>query len=162
MISKKIKRQLEQVDWDFSEHLPGTSKTIHWYPGTFPADIPTTIIQALTKPGDIVFDPYGGTGTTALEAIRQARRARITEANPVGCLASYVAGGALLLKAVDENLPKLLCDSLRQILWRLDKNEKYQLSLVAAKESENSLDDVLEGLIYPRPAAFCVLFSKKA
>lgn len=161
MISKKIKRQLQQVDWDFSEHLPGTSKTIHWYPGTFPADIPTTIIQALSRPGDLVFDPYGGAGTTALEAIRQGRRACITEANPIGCLASYVAGGALLLKVFRPEFPKLLCNHIRQILWRIDKSEKYQLSLDTENDLESSIDELLNGLVFPPPANFLALFSGK-
>jgi hypothetical protein len=161
MIPIKTKRQLKQVDWDFSEHLPGTSKTIHWYPGTFPADIPTTIIQALSKPGDVVFDPYGGTGTTALEAIRQARKACITEANPIGCLASYVAGGALLLKAISPDLPKLLCEQVRQILWRVDKSEKYQLSFDTDNDSEKPIDDILDNLIYPTPSEFYTTFTGK-
>jgi hypothetical protein len=161
MIPNKIRRQLQQVDWDFSEHLPGTSKTIHWYPGTFPADIPTTIIQALSKPGDIVFDPYGGTGTTALEAIRQGRRACITEANPIGCLASYVAGGALLLKAIRPDLPKVLCEQIRQILWRIDKSERYQFSLAADSDLEKPIDDLLDDLVFPRPVDFLALFAGK-
>lgn len=161
MIPTKIKRQLQQVDWDFSEHLPGTSKTIHWYPGTFPADIPTTIIQALSKPGDIVFDPYGGTGTTALEAIRQGRKACITEANPIGCLASYVAGGVLLLKAIRPELPKLLCEHIRQILWRIDKSEKYQLPLDTENDPVEAIDGLLDDLVFPRPADFLVPFSGK-
>lgn len=160
MIPSKTKRQLEQVDWDFSEHLPGTSKTIHWYPGTFPADIPTTIIQALTKPGDTVFDPYGGTGTTALEAIRQARKAVVVDANPIGCLAAYVAGGALLLKAIRPELPKLLCEQVRQIVERLEKRKRVQLSLDAEIDTSTSMDDWLNQLIFPNPKTFHSLFEQ--
>lgn len=161
MISAKIRRQLQQVDWDFSEHLPGTSKTIHWYPGTFPADIPTTIIQALSRPGDIVFDPYGGTGTTALEAIRQARRAYLTEANPVGCLSSYVAGAALLLKGASPMMLARACAELRGILNRVDKTEKFQFSLETDLDIGPCVDEILSHLIYPEPEAFYSFFRRE-
>lgn len=159
MIPTKIKRQLELVDWDFSEHLPGTSKTIHWYPGTFPADIPTTIVQALSKPDDIVFDPYGGTGTTGLEAIRQARRALLVEANPVGCLAAYTAGGALLLKAIRPELPKLLCEQVRQIVDRVQDKRTPQLSIDMGADASQLIDGWLDQLIHPKPQDFNELFA---
>ena len=160
MISPKTKRQLEQVDWDFPENLPGTSKTIHWYPGTFPADIPTTILQALTKPGDVVFDPYGGTGTSGLEAIRQARRAILAEANPIGCLAAYVAGSALLLKAIRPELPKLACEQVRQIVERLENKQKIQLSLDTDSDASWSIDDWLDKLAAPNPSTFLSFFER--
>lgn len=161
MISTKIKRQLNQVDWDFSQNLPGTSKTIHWYPGTFPADIPTTLIQALSKPGELVFDPYGGTGTSALEAIRQGRRALLTETNPVGCLASYVAGGVLLLKASNPALVSALFREVREILQRIDKNSKYQLSFEGASSS-CLVDSCLDLRIFPSPADFIKKFERRS
>lgn len=154
MIPARLRRQLELVDWDFSEHLPGTSKTVHWYPGTFPADIPTTIIQALSKPDDIVFDPYGGTGTTGLEAIRQARRAVLVEANPVGCLAAYTAGGALLLKALRAELPKLLCEQVRQVVGRLQSRRSVQLAIDTDAGASQLIDAYLDQLISPRPQEF--------
>lgn len=154
MITSRTKRQLEQVDWDFSEHLPGTSKTIHWYPGTFPADIPTTIIQALSKPADIVFDPYGGTGTTALEAIRQSRRAMLVEANIVACLASYVAGGALLLKGIQQDLPKALCELVRGVVKRLSSDSKIQLSLDTDSDIGIFIDGRIKDAIHPNPKIF--------
>lgn len=160
MIPPKTKRQLEQVDWDFSEHLPGTSKTVHWYPGTFPADIPTTIIQALSKADDVVFDPYGGTGTTGLEAVRQARKAVLVEANPIGCLAAYVAGGALLLKAIRPELPKLLCEQVRQVIESLENKQKVQLSLDADIDLPWSIDEWLDRLVVPSPKNFHSFFER--
>lgn len=118
MISQRLRRQLELVDWDFSEHLPGTTKSIHWYPGTYPSDIPATLIQALSDKSDIVFDPYGGVGTTALEALREGRSAWITEINPIGALVSYVAGGMIVLKSVDPDLTALYFDYLRRLLYK--------------------------------------------
>jgi DNA modification methylase len=41
----------------------------------FPEDIPTICIKAGTKPGDIVLDPFAGSGTTLLAALKLKRRA---------------------------------------------------------------------------------------
>ena len=160
MIPAKIRRQLEQVDWDFSSHLPGTSKTIHWYPGTFPADIPTTLIQALTKPSQSVFDPYGGTGTAGLESVRQARTAFLVEANPIGVLSSYVAGGALLLKSFRPELLRLLFSDVRQILEKLQNKQRRQLTLHPELGNHDSAREAsLATLMVPSPADLLLKFS---
>jgi DNA modification methylase len=47
--------------------------TAHWAP--FPAEIPRRCILASSNPGDLVLDPYCGSGTTLAEAVRLGRRA---------------------------------------------------------------------------------------
>lgn len=79
---------LGSVNWDFPVRLPGVGSSIHWYPGTFPNALPATLIQALSARNDLVFDPYGGVGTTGFEAIRQGRRALSTDSNPVAAAAA--------------------------------------------------------------------------
>lgn len=58
----------------------------HAYPGahfaTFPEAIPERCILAGTKPGDLVLDPFSGSGTVGRVAIRLARRAVLCEINP--------------------------------------------------------------------------------
>jgi DNA modification methylase len=39
----------------------------------FPADLPTWFIKLFTKPGDIVLDPFVGSGTTAFSALQLGR-----------------------------------------------------------------------------------------
>lgn len=98
MISDKTLRQLNSIDWDFIEPLHGTSKILHWYPGTFPSELPCSLIQGLSNIDDLVLDPYAGVGTTGLEALRLGRKVWLVENNPIGCLASYVGGCLLLIK----------------------------------------------------------------
>jgi DNA modification methylase len=49
---------------------------------TFPPDLIKPCILAGTKPGDVVLDPFGGSGTTGKVALELGRRAVLVELNP--------------------------------------------------------------------------------
>lgn len=49
---------------------------------TFPTEIPRRCILAGTKPGDLVLDPFGGSGTTGMVALELGRKAILIELNP--------------------------------------------------------------------------------
>lgn len=77
---KKIQlaiKQLEEINWDFSDfsssRYPFDLNSIPWYPATFISPIPRLLISSLSEEGDIVLDPFGGKGTTAIEATLQNR-----------------------------------------------------------------------------------------
>lgn len=55
----------------------GPNPTRH--PARFPIELPSFFINLLSKPGQLVFDPFGGTGTTALAAEKLGRRWLISE-----------------------------------------------------------------------------------
>lgn len=74
--------------WDFSadEHfrqcgvwdIPNVKanhpeKTLH--PCQFPIELAERCVLAFTNPGDVIFDPFMGTGTTALAALKHGRKA---------------------------------------------------------------------------------------
>lgn len=50
------------------------SKNIYGHPATFPLEIPARLIEAFTEPGDVVLDPYAGSGTTLVAAQKAHRR----------------------------------------------------------------------------------------
>ena len=52
------------------------------HPARFPLALPTFFIDLLTQPGQLVIDPFAGTGTTALAAERLRRRWLVTEIDP--------------------------------------------------------------------------------
>jgi DNA modification methylase len=76
-------------DWDA---LPIRNKKDVWetststYDGahfaTYPPDLIKPCIMAGTKPGDVVLDPFGGSGTTGQVALELGRRAILCELNP--------------------------------------------------------------------------------
>ena len=70
-------RRLSSIDWDFPNagNKPGSVHMLHWFPGNFIPQIPAALIQILSRPGDLVLDPFCGSGTTAVEALRLRRRA---------------------------------------------------------------------------------------
>jgi len=49
---------------------------------TFPPELIEPCILAGSRPGDVVLDPFGGAGTTALVAQRHGRRSVYIELNP--------------------------------------------------------------------------------
>lgn len=53
------------------------------YRACFKPQLPGFFIDALTAPGDVVFDPFAGRGTTALEAVLRGRRAFTSDLNPL-------------------------------------------------------------------------------
>lgn len=66
---------LHLIDWNF----PGAKTDelthgFHPYPAKFIPQIPRNIIKLLSKEGDIVLDPFCGSGTTGVVAIRYKRK----------------------------------------------------------------------------------------
>jgi DNA modification methylase len=49
---------------------------------TFPEEIPKLCILAGSKPGDVILDPFAGSGTTGKVAIELGRKAILIELNP--------------------------------------------------------------------------------
>lgn len=70
-------KRLERIDWDFPKAgtPAGSVHALHWFPGNFIPQIPAALIQVLSRPGETVLDPFSGSGTTAVEALRLGRKA---------------------------------------------------------------------------------------
>lgn len=79
------------IDWAFTEDdTRFLGHDLHPYPAKFIPQLPGTLISHLSCRGELVFDPFGGSGTTALEAVRLGRRAVSFDANPVAALIGRV------------------------------------------------------------------------
>jgi DNA modification methylase len=81
--------KLKHLDWDFvtadTEYL---NHSLHPYPCKFIPQIPNTLIQSLSSVGETVLDPFCGSGTTLVEALRLNRNAIGLDANPIAALIS--------------------------------------------------------------------------
>jgi len=58
-----------KATWTF----PGESHPFGGHPAAFPLELPTRLIKYLSFPGDVVLDPFVGSGTTVLAALRLKR-----------------------------------------------------------------------------------------
>jgi len=82
---------LQSINWDFTtDNTSFLTHDIHPYPAKFIPQIPGHLIARLSLRGELVLDPFGGGGTTALEALRLGRRAISVDANPIGTLIGKV------------------------------------------------------------------------
>lgn len=109
---------LEGLDWGFTDdETRFLGHDLHPYPAKFIPQLPGTFISRLSSRGDLVFDPFGGSGTTALEAIRLGRRALSLDANPVAALIGKVKTARVSAETTAEL--HLLHGALRALLESL-------------------------------------------
>ena len=55
------------------------------HPATFPVDFPKAYIEAMTSPGEAVYEPFGGSGSTLIACEQTKRVARLIELDPKYC-----------------------------------------------------------------------------
>ena len=83
-----IIRDLDRVDWSFSSLENSGIHSFHWYPATYLSAIPGTLIPFFSEENSVVLDPFCGSGTTGVEAVRLGRRFIGIDTNPVALLIS--------------------------------------------------------------------------
>lgn len=111
LLKKDVMSELLGIDWAFtSANTRYLTHDLHPYPAKFPPQIPAHLIAALSMPGDVIMDPFGGSGTTAVEAVRLRRTAISIDANPLSTLVGKTKVAFLDIKAEEE------LDSLETIL----------------------------------------------
>jgi site-specific DNA-methyltransferase (adenine-specific) len=67
--------------WTF----PGANPARVGHPAPFPEELPRRLIKLYSYPDDLVLDPFLGSGTTAVAAVKLGRRAVGVEINPTFC-----------------------------------------------------------------------------
>jgi DNA modification methylase len=114
--SKRAFNELSSLDWSFeNENTSFLTHDIHTYPAKFIPQIPAQLISRLSMHGDLILDPFGGSGTTAFEAVRLGRRATSIDANPIATLIAKVktlkldARDLVELHQIESSLKKYLC-----------------------------------------------------
>lgn len=100
------------------------------YPAKFPTDPVHDYLIRFSQPGDTVLDPFCGSGTVLVEAIRNGRECVGIELNPVAALASRVKA-----RLYDEEQ----MEEIRRVIKRLRKYEAEALSWVQRNLSTSVL-----------------------
>jgi DNA modification methylase len=89
VISRNLLSRLSSIDWDFAgTQSESPFSAIHFHPCRFASQVPATLIGLLSKPGDLILDPFVGSGTTLVEAQRLGRESFGIELNPIAVIAS--------------------------------------------------------------------------
>ncbi|WP_414153800.1 DNA methyltransferase [Paracoccus denitrificans] len=138
-----IKRQLKNIDWDFSHGDDRVAAGIHWYPGTFIPSIPVALIEALSSPGETVFDPYCGSGTTGISSLMRGRNIVLTDLNPIAVMSSTAALSLASLRLHYPNLFSLCFDIIESVL---DKHAGKSSLVTLGDRHVQSIDDAVLGL----------------
>lgn len=139
--SKRVAEVLSAIDWSFTDDDTSfLTHDLHPYPAKFIPQIPGQCISKLSLPGELVFDPFGGSGTTALEAVRLGRRALSVDANAVGTLigrvktcnldrtaarALHAIRSALITQVVDLPPPETMCEKHNQYIPNIPNIDKW-------------------------------------
>lgn len=77
----------EFVDWTRSIwRFPTESPQRVKHPAPFPEELPRRLVLLYTNRGDVVLDPFAGSGTTAVAAARQGRHYLGYDTDPAYCL----------------------------------------------------------------------------
>lgn len=77
------------------------------YRACFKAQLPDFFIQRLTRPGDVVYDPFMGRGTTVVQATLTGRNAIGNDINPLSALLCRPRTAPPMLSAVIERLGEI-------------------------------------------------------
>lgn len=124
MASSRLISRLKRIDWDFTGSASESAfSAIHWHPGRFVSQIPATVIGLLTEPGDMVLDPFVGSGTTVVEAQRLCRDAIGIDLSPVACLVSRAKTIAVSAKTIRSYLSAISKDAIACLDDQLDLYE---------------------------------------
>ena len=127
----RILQALFSFDWSFTEDdTRYLTHDLHPYPAKFIPQIPARLIANLSMPGDMVLDPFGGSGTTAVEAVRLGRRAISFDANPLSALIGRVKTG-FMTPSVRTDLDQLLVAVEAHIIAFSERGNEWSDTLIS-------------------------------
>lgn len=136
--SEQLEDTLHAVNWDFKgENTTYLTHGIHPYPAKFIPQIPINLIEHLSEPGDTVYDPFVGSGTTMVEATLAGRGALGTDVNPLSVLLSRVKSTPLSEKQLGK-VDSVLSDIRDEI------NALYGQKSITNYGEENEVGDYEE------------------
>src|SRR4030043_1164627 len=75
--------------------VSGLTHAFYRYPARFSSLFARSVIEAFTEPGEVVYDPFMGGGTTLVEALALGRRAIGTDINSLAVFITKVKTTAL-------------------------------------------------------------------
>ena len=133
MDNSEAKKRLNSINWNFDFTIDYGEDTLHpfncrkyySYPATFIPEIPYALIEILSQKGGVVLDPFGGIGTTFMQALLLERKPYSFDINPVAssvCKTLYM----LFNPSIDKEQIK---NQLLQLCENFDEAKDYTIGL---------------------------------
>lgn len=126
----KAKAILKNINWNFYQKIgslsphepyPFDCRKHHWFPATFVPEIPFTLIEILTSPNAVVYDPFAGIGTTYFQSLLLNRKPLATE---ICRVATEYMESLFILFNPTINFD-LLRESIRKLLEEFNSRKDY-------------------------------------
>lgn len=103
--------KLEEMDWDLEDADTDIyTSQIHPYPAKFIPQIPHRFIEEFSEEGDVVLDPFNGSGTTTMMSAVEGRKGYGCDLNPLACLISRAKVRDYKIEKLIENYESLISD----------------------------------------------------
>ena len=141
MTDRDTLRQLAIVDWDFIEHHDLNLSAMHWYPGSFAPGLPGVLIDLLSDPGDTIFDPFCGVGTTAVSSLLRGRNSLSCDLSLVGVMSGFATTGLLALLVAE---PSRFFDVFEELEYLTQGVDAQEILISRSLKSDASTDDAIE------------------
>jgi len=123
---------LEDVNWTFEgADTSYFTHGLHPYPARMIPQIPDSLLnyfksEGIVSQGDTVYDPFGGSGTSAVEARLHGLDAETNDINPLACMVTRAKSLPLdtrRLKEARDSLLNGLTDDLRETRHEYEKEQ---------------------------------------
>lgn len=122
-MSNLLQSQVNKIDWEcVDSDTQYLTHSIHRYSGKFIPQIAKQAIQLLTNDGDLILDPYCGSGTTLLESALQNRKSIGIDLNPLATLISKVKTTPIKQRIINEH-----CTHIHDALVKYGRDPQLSL-----------------------------------
>lgn len=103
-----VRAAVNSSDWEYVDaETQNLTHNVHRYSGKFIPQIAARAIEILSKEGDMILDPYCGSGTTVLEAALLGRNSIGIDLSPLAALIAKVKTTPIEILALDEQVTRL-------------------------------------------------------
>jgi site-specific DNA-methyltransferase (adenine-specific) len=102
----------------------------------FPPSVPNYFINKYSKPGDTVFDPFSGRGTTAIEACFEGRRGIGSDRNP---LAFVLTKAQTNVPSVGRILSRIAALQTEFESWTCDETFPWEINMIFHPKTLNQI-----------------------
>ena len=135
--------ELDTIDWTFpAADTQYLTHGLHTYPARMIPQIPDALLNHFLdhseiEEGDTVYDPFSGSGTTAVEARLHGLNAKANDINPFACMLTKAKAIPIERPTLDAAYRDLRSDlklELRKLTETYESDEEIEIDLPAVRE----------------------------